>query len=104
MSLNPLFEIAPAWRPPRQGYTHKDLLKPCNSCRLCGMFREEVQNFETTCGLPDDWAKTRDDLPDDCWRPVGTVLIWDSERVCGSCSRDVDGARFTKTLETSSSN
>lgn len=74
MSLNnPLFEIA--------SDTYKDLLRPCISCRLCGMFREKDQSFKTTCGLPDAWITGLRDLPDDCWRPVGTVLIWDSKRV-----------------------
>jgi hypothetical protein len=48
------------------------------SCKSCGRFNETFRSNGRPCT---DWMKTCDELPEDCWRPVGAVLIWDCERI-----------------------
>lgn len=51
------------------------------SCKSCGRFKESFRSNGKPCDDPADWMKTCDELPEDCWRPIGVVLIWDSERI-----------------------
>ena len=70
---NPLFEIA--------SDTYRDLPK---SCHLCGGFKEAFRSDKPYSELGDSYMRAYCsllDLPDDCWRPAGVVLIWDSDRI-----------------------